>query len=94
MIPKVMTIEFEDHGQDFLEWDVKVGTGEILACRPYLGTNWVGKYVFCPFTLSTEYCSKVEYTDEEVNGKNALTAKIKTIKHPIKSIKYLTNKQK
>ena len=38
------TITFEDHGQDFLEWDLD-DAGVVVACRPFQSTFWVGKVV-------------------------------------------------
>lgn len=35
------TIHFEDHGQDFLEWDVDA-TGTVVGCRPLQGWVWCG----------------------------------------------------
>jgi len=32
------TIKFKDHGQDFLEWDVKDGV--VVACRPFQAWAW------------------------------------------------------
>ena len=37
------TIAFEDHGQDFLEWDVKDGV--VVACRPFQEWAWKGTKV-------------------------------------------------
>lgn len=37
----VYTIHFEDHGQDFLEWDVD-GAGLVVGCRPYQAGIWCG----------------------------------------------------
>lgn len=37
------TIYLEDHGQDFLEWDIE--NGEVIACRPFQGWLWVGTKV-------------------------------------------------
>ena len=37
------TIEFEDHGQDFLEWDVIDGV--VAACRPFQQWAWKGTKV-------------------------------------------------
>ena len=36
-------IVFEDHGQDFLEWDVKDGV--VAECRPFQGFIWNGTKV-------------------------------------------------
>lgn len=35
----VTVIEFEDHGQDFLEWDV-LSDGTILDSRPFQASTW------------------------------------------------------
>ncbi|MDO9334186.1 MAG: hypothetical protein Q7T57_06675 [Dehalococcoidales bacterium] len=37
------TVELEDHGQDFLEWDLKDGV--VVACRPFQGWVWNGTLV-------------------------------------------------
>ena len=37
------TIAFEDHGQDFLEWDVKDGV--VVGCRPLQEWAWKGTKV-------------------------------------------------
>ena len=38
---KNYTIHFEDHGQDFLEWDVDAN-GTVIDCRPFQAAVWVG----------------------------------------------------
>ncbi len=37
----ITTIEFEDKGQDFLEWDIDEN-GKVIACRPFQEWVWVG----------------------------------------------------
>jgi len=39
----VITVHFEDHGQDFLEWDIKDGV--VVDCRPFQGWIWNGTKV-------------------------------------------------
>ncbi len=39
----MITVEFEDHGQDFLEWDIQDGV--VVDCRPYQGWLWKGTKV-------------------------------------------------
>lgn len=39
-----MTIVLEDHGQDFLEWDLDK-KGEVVDCRPFQGWAWNGTIV-------------------------------------------------
>ena len=39
----MITVVFEDHGQDFLEWDIEGGI--VVACRPFQTRFWVGKRV-------------------------------------------------
>lgn len=37
------TVHFEDHGQDFLEWDIDDATGAVFGCRPFQHDLWVGR---------------------------------------------------
>lgn len=39
----MLTVHFEDHGQDFLEWDIE--EGYVIGCRPYQGWVWNGTTV-------------------------------------------------
>lgn len=41
---KIRTIHFEDHGQDFLEWDLDADN-VVIACRPCQGWVWIGNKV-------------------------------------------------
>lgn len=43
----VKTIIFEDHQQDFLEWDIDVD-GMVVTCRPFQGWVWEGRKVVNP----------------------------------------------
>ena len=43
-LPGAYTIQFEDHGQDFLEWDVNTA-GRVVGCRPAQAWVWVGAQV-------------------------------------------------
>lgn len=38
------TIRFEDHGQDFLEWDLDA-SGKVIECRPCQGWVWCKRTV-------------------------------------------------
>lgn len=40
--PWPCTVHFEDHGQDFLEWDIDAD-GVVVGCRPMQGWVWRGK---------------------------------------------------
>lgn len=40
----MITVFFEDDGQDFLEWDIN-DKGEVVACRPFQGAIWIGTKV-------------------------------------------------
>ncbi len=40
----MLTIELEDHGQDFLEWDID-DTGKVVDCRPFQADVWKGTIV-------------------------------------------------
>jgi len=39
----MITVYLEDHGQDFLEWDIEDGT--VVDCRPFQGWLWNGTKV-------------------------------------------------
>jgi len=40
----MITVFFEDDGQDFLEWDIN-DKGEVVGCRPLQGDIWIGTKV-------------------------------------------------
>lgn len=40
----VTTIRFEDHGQDFLEWDLDAN-GKVIECRPGQAGIWCSRHV-------------------------------------------------
>jgi len=40
----MLTVFFEDDGQDFLEWDIN-DTGEVVDCRPFQSWLWIGTKV-------------------------------------------------
>lgn len=39
----MITVYLEDHGQDFLEWDIE--DGMVVDCRPFQGWLWKGTKV-------------------------------------------------
>ena len=39
----MITVFLEDHGQDFLEWDIEDGV--VVDCRPFQGWLWKGTRV-------------------------------------------------
>lgn len=42
-----MTLHFEDHGQDFLRWELD-RNGKVLASKPFQGSIWKGVKVLQP----------------------------------------------
>jgi hypothetical protein len=38
------TVTFEDHGQDFLRWELD-SAGEVIGCGPFQGWLWIGAKV-------------------------------------------------
>tara|TARA_R110002012_G_C11535094_1_gene600906 strand:+ start:694 stop:939 length:246 start_codon:yes stop_codon:yes gene_type:complete len=44
---KVTRIHFEDHGQDFLWWDIDA-QGKVIDCGPFQASVWVGSRVDLP----------------------------------------------
>jgi len=41
----ITKITFEDHGQDFLEWDVDEN-GEVIHSRPFQNQVWSGGFIW------------------------------------------------
>lgn len=39
----MITVTFENHGQDFLEWDIEAG--KVVDCRPSQAGYWIGTEV-------------------------------------------------
>lgn len=39
-----ITVQFEDQGQDFLEWDIQDGV--VVGCRPFQASVWCGVEIF------------------------------------------------
>ncbi len=42
----IITVTFEDHMQDFLEWDIC--DREVIDCRPFQASLWVGSRLLEP----------------------------------------------
>lgn len=71
------TVRFEDHGQDFLEFDIE--DGKVIDCRPFQASIWVG-------------CKVVNTTVRKGSFLNILTKSERlriTLKYPIEKVKKL-----
>jgi len=69
----MQTVSFEDHGQDFLEWDIE--GGKVVGCRPYQGWLWNG--------------TKVHNTDIKPGDILEITLGLKertTLKYPVERV--------
>ena len=44
----MITVRFQDNGQDFLEWDIDPKSRKIVGCRPFQGSVWGGALVLTP----------------------------------------------
>ena len=69
------TIVFEDHGQDFLEWEID-DKGVVTGCRPFQGSIWGGKRV-------------LNHRSVKAGGKARICIEgcIRSIKHPLVSVR-------
>ena len=47
----VTRIHFEDHGQDFLRWELDVN-GKVIGCEPFQASAWRGLKVFQPSLIA------------------------------------------
>jgi hypothetical protein len=72
----VVTLRFEDHGQDFLEWDVD-RAGVVVASRPFQADVWCGKVLE---KTGSDYAAgdKVSYAHE---------GGLRTISYPIAEVR-------
>lgn len=72
------TICFEDHGQDFLEWDLDA-VGEVIECRPFQAGFWCGRHVVNHKSLKKgvyvilDDMATVKYPPTEIHRFKALT---------------------
>lgn len=63
----VYTIHFEDHGQDFLEWDVD-GAGLVVGSRPYQAGIWCGcKVIGTPHPGKLVVIQRARAADASIN---------------------------
>jgi len=49
----MLTVYLENHGQDFLEWDIEDGV--VVGCRPFQESVWVGTEVYNPDIKPGQY---------------------------------------
>jgi len=68
------TIVFEDHGQDFLEWDIGIA-GNVIDCRPFQAAIWVNKKVLNEDVNPGGFVRFISRHGEEL-----------TIKYPVKEV--------
>lgn len=74
----MQTVYFEDHGQDFLEWDIEDGV--VADCRPYQGWIWNG--------------TKVNNTDIQVGDILQITTLDgveRTLKYPVEKVEGMSS---
>lgn len=64
-----VTVRFEDHGQDFLEWDIR--EGRVVNCRPFQKSIWCGLEIHSVPTVGMKLC---------VEGQNSM---LTTIRYPL-----------
>lgn len=76
----MITVTFEDNGQDFLEWDIE--NGVVTGCRPFQGSVWGGARV------SNKTFKVGGFVRVTIKGGTTLT-----VKYPLTSV-VNTNKKK
>jgi len=73
----MITVKFEDHGQDFLEWDIDEKTSEVKASRPFQDWLWKDVKVTNLRKLKVGALLHFMQTDQEAE---------KFIKYPISEV--------
>lgn len=61
----VITIEFEDRGQDFITWEIVAETGQIIDCHPFQYRTWAKCRVLHPETLAEGQYPAIETGEGE-----------------------------
>lgn len=77
-----MTVVLEDHGQDFLEFDIK--EGRIVATRPFQGDVWNG------FEVLNETIAPGDY----VVGLSRHSSDFRTFKYPVIAVRPIQSEEK
>lgn len=75
-------LEFEDHGQDFLRWDLDA-KGKVIGCEPFQAFVWVGLNVMCFQKLKAG--DTVFYERRDTGGKYRGSS----INYPLKKVTFL-----
>ncbi|MBA7468390.1 hypothetical protein ES707_03638 [subsurface metagenome] len=74
----MITVYLEDHGQDFLEWDIEDGI--VVGCRPFQGWLWIGTKV---------HNTSIQPGDTlEITGKRGNRL---TLNYPVESVREKAN---
>lgn len=76
---KKIIVEFEDHGQGFLQWTISAETGFILDCQPFEGDFYIGKKVLPLGNLHLEGILTIQ------DGERAMD-----INYPIKGVSVIS----
>lgn len=71
MEKKIVTIEFEDHGQDFLEWEIEFtysdyALGKVIDSRPFQKDIWDKYFVISGKPKEKQYVSVGTDPDSKV----------------------------
>lgn len=77
------SVEFEDHGQDFIWFDIKGGW--VIGCYPFQSSVWEGRLVVNSSLPKVGGC--IEITARE--RKKGELPDLMTIKYPIKQVRAL-----
>lgn len=82
---EMLTVYFEDHGQDFLEWDIEDGV--VVACRPFQGWVWEGTRVI-PMRCVTDFTGQESEDIQPGDILQLLTKKGKllTLNYPVERV--------
>lgn len=78
----IITIIFEDHGQDFLEWDIDTKRKKVIGCRPFQSSIWVGANVYRKYLAHIKPGEYINVCRGPITWSNPVI----TLKYPIKRV--------
>lgn len=74
----VVRVHFEDHGQDFLRWEINA-KGKVIGCEPFQASNWCGLEVWQPALLRAG--DLVHFLDREDDSMRHIKYRAERVEH-------------
>lgn len=74
----VLRVHFEDHGQDFLRWEINA-KGKVIGCEPFQAAHWCGLEVWQPALLRAG--DLLHFLDREDDSMRHIKYRLARVEH-------------